>query len=122
MSVATTRAHPDVLDKLAALGPFFAVKAHRPGAVPVLPWRPLADLTTPSALRDRIGVIRSALSGRAGCAPEDIELRVAASVTQLGVVARLVAPVLAAQAGGRIVKTAHHNRASARRNVSSTRP
>jgi Ferric iron reductase FhuF-like transporter/FhuF 2Fe-2S C-terminal domain len=98
--VATARAYPDLLDELAALGPFFAVEAHRPGAVPVQPWRPLAGLTAPSVLRDRIGVIRSALSGRAGCAPEDVELRVAASVTQLGVVARLIAPVLAAQARG----------------------
>ena len=98
--MATARAHPDVLDELAALGPFFAVEAHRPGAVPVQPWRPLADVTAAPVLRGRIVLIRSALAGRAGCAPEDVELRVAASVTQLGVVARLVAPVLAAQASG----------------------
>ncbi len=98
--MATARAHPDVLDELAALGPFFAVEAHRPGAVPVQPWRPLADVTAAPVLRGRIALVRSALAGQAGCAPEDVELRVAASVTQLGVVARLVAPVLAAQAGG----------------------
>jgi hypothetical protein len=50
-------------------------------------------------LRERVGVVRAALAGRAGCAPEGIELRVAASVTQLGLAARLIAPVLAAQAG-----------------------
>jgi hypothetical protein len=44
-------------------------------------------------------VVRVALASRAGCAPEGIELRVAASVTQLGLAARLIAPVLAAQAG-----------------------
>jgi hypothetical protein len=54
---------------------------------------------TPSVLRQRIGVVRAALAGRAGCDPAGIELRVAASVTQLGLAARLIAPVLAAQAG-----------------------
>jgi hypothetical protein len=73
---------------------------HQPGAGPVPPWRPLADVITPPVLRERIGVVRAALASRAGCAPEGIELRVAASVTQLGLAARLIAPVLAVQAGG----------------------
>ena len=86
-----------VLDDLAALGPFFAVDGHEPGARPVPPWRPLADVITPPVLRERIGVVRAALAGRAGCDAAGIELRVAASVTQLGLVARVVAPALAAQ-------------------------
>ena len=105
------RAHPDVLNELAALGPFFAVEAHRTGAVPVEPWRPLIDVTTPAVLHARIRVVRSALAttgpadGASGPAdgadaPVDVEPRVAASVTQLGVVARLIAPALAAQALG----------------------
>jgi hypothetical protein len=90
---------PGVLDDLAALGPFFAVHAHRPGAGPVAPWRPLSELTQRSALRARIGAVRGALAARAGRPASGIELRVAASVTQLGLVARVVAPALAAQAG-----------------------
>jgi hypothetical protein len=89
---------PGVLDDLAALGPFFAVHAHRPGAGPVAPWRPLDELTQPSGLRARIGAVRGALAARAGRPASGIELRVAASVTQLGLVARVVAPALAAQA------------------------
>jgi hypothetical protein len=53
---------------------------------------------TRPVLGERIGVVRAALADRAGCAPDAVELRVAASVAQLGLVARLIAPALAAQA------------------------
>ena len=54
----------------------------------------------PAGLRERVGLVRGALAARAGCAPSGIELRVAASVTQLGLVARIIAPALAAQTTG----------------------
>jgi FhuF 2Fe-2S C-terminal domain len=82
---------------LAALGPFFAVETHQTGADPAPPWRPLAELAEPAGLRARIESVRGALAARSGGPADGIELRVAASVTQLGLVARVVAPALAAQ-------------------------
>jgi hypothetical protein len=79
------------------LGPFFAVETHQTGADPAPPWRPLAELAEPAGLRARIELIRGALAARSGAPADGIELRVAASVTQLGLVARVVAPALAAQ-------------------------
>jgi hypothetical protein len=99
LNVPQALAQPDVLDELAALGPFFAVEAHRPDTEPEPPWRPLAELTQPPGLGARVGLVRGALAARAGCPPSGIELRVAVSVTQLGVVARVIAPALAAQTG-----------------------
>lgn len=66
-------------------GPFFAVRIETdpPG------WRPLRDLLEdPRVLADRVAAVRAYLGDRAA-------VRVAASVTQLGVAARLVAPALA---------------------------
>lgn len=94
--MSSARAHPDVLDELAALGPFFAVEAHHPGPVAELPWRPFADVITPAVLLGRIGKVRSALTARSGDPATDVDQRVAASVTQLGLMARVVAPALAA--------------------------
>lgn len=45
---------------------------------------------------NRIGSVRAALASRGGRPADEIELRVAASVTHLGLVARLIAPALAA--------------------------
>jgi hypothetical protein len=45
-------------------------------------------------------VVRDALAARAGRPAAGIELRVAASVTHLGLVARVIAPALAAHAAG----------------------
>jgi hypothetical protein len=93
-----------VLDELAALGPFFAVGSHRPGATPVAPWRPVSELTDPTGatgpagpLRDRMGAVRAALADRASGgsrATGEVEPRVAASALHLGLMARLVAPAL----------------------------
>lgn len=86
-----------MLDDLAALGPFFAVGSHPPGQAPVLPWRPVSELTTPSqALRDRIGAVRATLVAQRGLAADGIEPRVAASAVHLGLAARLTAPALGA--------------------------
>jgi Ferric iron reductase FhuF-like transporter/FhuF 2Fe-2S C-terminal domain len=98
MSFATATA---VLGDLAALGPFFAVDAHRPGELPCAAWRSLSELTTPSeALRNRIGVVRGALAEQSGRDAGQVELRVAASIAHLGLVARLAAPAIAVAAAG----------------------
>jgi FhuF 2Fe-2S C-terminal domain len=67
---------------------------------PELPWRPLADVITQPVLLERIGKVSSALTARSGDPAADVDRRVAASVTQLGLVARVVAPALAAQTLG----------------------
>ena len=91
-----------MLDDLAALGPFFVVSTHRPGSRPRPPWDSLRTLVEPGGLLTRrIDATRSALASRAGRPAEEVELRVAASVTHLGLVARLIAPSLAAAATGR---------------------
>jgi hypothetical protein len=73
-------------------GPFFAVQRHPRGAAPVAPWRPLRELIDqPGTLAERIAAIQTYLA-RGGGRPAS---RVAASVTHLGLVARLVSPTLA---------------------------
>ncbi len=83
----------ELLAGLAALGPYFAIEIHDPGDRLVAPWRPLAELIgAPAALRERAVQVRGALARAGGLAPEQVELRVAASVAQLGLSARLIAP------------------------------
>jgi hypothetical protein len=71
-------------EALAALGPFFAV------ASPEGVWLPLADLLDAAAVADRVHGVRQALGGDA------VPVRVAASVAQLGLVGRLLGPVIGA--------------------------
>lgn len=86
-------------DRIAALGPFFALETHDPGAAPVEPWRDLRELVAePGALAARVHEVRAQLAARAGRPVEAVESRVAASVAHLGLVARLVSPALAAAA------------------------
>jgi ferric iron reductase protein FhuF len=49
----------------------------------------------PDVLMDRVAAVRSRLATAGGQAPDSVELRVAASVAHLGLVARLVSPALA---------------------------
>jgi FhuF-like iron-sulfur protein/ferric iron reductase FhuF-like transporter len=98
------------LDDLAALGPFFAVRSHLPGAAPPAPWRPGSELAGPSeALAARIDAVRAALTrtalastglaardGEGGRGAGEVEPRVAGSVAHLGLTARLIAPALGA--------------------------
>jgi hypothetical protein len=84
-----------VLAEVNALGPFFAVATHPAEASPTGPWLRLTELLAGPRLGERIAATRVALATSAGCAPEEVELRVAASVTQLGLAARLLSPALA---------------------------
>jgi FhuF 2Fe-2S C-terminal domain len=89
------------LAALAALGPYFAVDSHPPGSPAAPPWRPLGELIrAPGALAARIGDVRARLAAAAGCPADGVEFRVAASVAQLGLCARLLSPVLGAAAAG----------------------
>ena len=91
-----------LLADLAALGPYFAVDVHRPGSPVRPPWQPLGELTSsPGALACRIGEVRERLAAAAGCPAAAVEFRVAASIAQLGLCARLLSPALGAAAAGR---------------------
>ena len=91
-----------LLADLAALGPYFAVDVHRPGSPVRPPWQPLGELTgSPGALAGRIGEVRERLAVAAGCPAAAVEFRVAASIAQLGLCARLLSPALGAAAVGR---------------------
>jgi hypothetical protein len=82
------------------LGPFFTTHTHDAGATAQPPWRPMGELVTdPTVLADRVGTVREYLAAGGGRPPEAVALRVAASVTHLGLVARLVSPVLAVAVG-----------------------
>lgn len=77
------------------MGAFFAVDTHEADTRPTAPWRPLRELLDrPTRLDERVHSVRTALSGTRPVA--QIELRTAASIAHLGVVARLLAPALAA--------------------------
>lgn len=85
----------------SAFGPFFTVQTHVAGEEPAPPWRFLSELADGSgALRDRIEAVRRNLAGRVAKSPDGVDLRVAASVTHLGVIARVIAPTIAAVVTG----------------------
>jgi FhuF-like iron-sulfur protein len=85
---------------LTGLGPFFEVDFHDRDAVAEPPWRPLADvLDDGPVLRDRVARVRHVLAAGGEQADGAVELRVAASVTHLGIAARLISPVLAVAVG-----------------------
>ncbi|AEW99327.1 (2Fe-2S)-binding protein [Streptantibioticus cattleyicolor] len=94
-----TESTADRARRVAALGPFFAFEAHDVGAAAMGPWRPLDQLVRePGALAERVASVRGRLAAGNGRRPEEVAARVAASVTHLGVVARLVSPLLAVAA------------------------
>ncbi|HEY3896790.1 MAG TPA: (2Fe-2S)-binding protein [Pseudonocardiaceae bacterium] len=93
MTVALTGA---LLRELAAVGPFFALQTHAIDSRPREPWHPMSELVRdPNTLINRVAAVRAGLAAGSGREPEAVEFRVAASVTHLGLVARLVSPVLA---------------------------
>jgi hypothetical protein len=78
--------------RLTRFGPFFAVDLDLDG-------RPLAELARPDVLRTRAAAVATALA--AGLPPgHDVPARVAASVSQLGLCARLSAVALGAAVDG----------------------
>lgn len=83
------------LTAAAGWGPFFTVDVHAPGTAPP-PWRPLRELMDdPDVLGDRVARVRAYLAAAYGRDPADVRTRVAASVTQMGITARLISPALA---------------------------
>ena len=82
----------------AEFGPFFATDTHAAAAPVDGPWSTLAAaLANPRRIDSRVERVRTALA--AGAA-SNVSPRVAASVTHLGLVARLLAPALAAAVTG----------------------
>ncbi|MGX1760917.1 (2Fe-2S)-binding protein [Streptomyces lydicus] len=83
-------------EQVAALGPFFAFETHPAGSELTSPWRTLSEVTREESgvLRKRVTAVRASLAARSGRPAEAVELRVAASVAHLGLVARVLSPVL----------------------------
>jgi hypothetical protein len=82
---------------LTAFGPFFGVEVHATGQTLPPPWQPMTTLIGDhGVLPQRVQAVRTALAQRARSQPDDIEIRVAASVTHLGLIARLLAPAIGA--------------------------
>lgn len=79
-------------DELVGFGPFSVVSVHDSVSEPWRPMRALVD--DPDTLTNRVDRVRAALATSGGRAPEEIDLRVAASVAHLGLVARLLAPMI----------------------------
>lgn len=81
------------------LGPFFELATRPADAAATGRWRPMSELVDdPERLRARIEKVAAALAARSGQSATSIDRRVAGSVTQLGLTARIVAPHLAAYA------------------------
>ena len=85
-------------NRLAALGPFFGVEVHEAQTGVTAPWLAFTQLL--GDLDSRVRPVRSALALGDNRPEADVELRVAASVAHLGVVARLLAPAIGAIALG----------------------
>jgi len=77
---------------LARLGPHFALDMHPPDAAPDGAWRPFGELL--DALDVRVAEVRAALAAASHRSPDEVERRVAVSLTQLGLTGRLVCPAL----------------------------
>ncbi|MEW2433534.1 (2Fe-2S)-binding protein [Streptomyces caniferus] len=83
-------------EKVAALGPFAAFETHPADSELVPPWRALSEVTREGngVLRERITAVRATLAARGSRPAEAVEQRVAASVAHLGLVARVLSPML----------------------------
>ncbi|MDT0454840.1 (2Fe-2S)-binding protein [Streptomyces sp. DSM 41527] len=83
-------------EQVAALGPFFAFETHPAASELTSPWRTLSEVAQEESgvLRERVTAVRTSLAARSGRPAEAVELRVAASVAHLGLVARILSPML----------------------------
>jgi hypothetical protein len=93
------RVRRDIVDELAAIGPFFGVDTHASSARVDGEWQMLHDLlSVPERLDRRVSAVQAALTPPSSRADPHVEIQVAASITQLGLVARILAPVIAVAA------------------------
>ncbi|MCX5384151.1 (2Fe-2S)-binding protein [Streptomyces sp. NBC_00083] len=81
-----------VIKEITALGPFFSLGTHPAGAAPAEPWVAMAG----PLIEARVAAVREWLAAAGGQPLDAVEVRVAASVTHLGLAARLLSPALAA--------------------------
>lgn len=96
---------------LATLGPFFAAEIHPPGVQVAPPWQSMGELVVqPTVLANRVASVRTVLSNISR-RPEtvDVDIAIAASVTHLGLVTRVVAPAIAATALGSALTPGVHD-------------
>ncbi|MGW0161547.1 (2Fe-2S)-binding protein [Mycobacterium sp. NPDC003323] len=80
------------LATLADLGGYFAL----PVASGQPQWRSLPELFDTAVISGHVEATRSAIAAAAGCGPDRVPVRMAASSFQLGVAARLLSPVIGA--------------------------
>jgi hypothetical protein len=92
----------EALRAAAAVGPYFVWEPWSAGAG----WRPLAELTDPGVVAERVGAARSALAAMFGLDEDAVPPRVIASVTFLGLASRLLSPALGAQVLGGVLPAA----------------
>jgi FhuF 2Fe-2S C-terminal domain len=78
----------------ARFGPYFAWSPRDGDAS----WRPLTELLDEDVVAERVAAARQTLTGLFGLPPGDVPERVAASITFLGLAARLLSPPLGAVA------------------------
>jgi hypothetical protein len=86
------------VEEIASLGGFFTVATHAAGAAPAPGWSPMGELTDTAVMAARVHAVRVALATAGRRSVAGIELRVAASVAHLGLVARIVSPMVAVAA------------------------
>lgn len=84
----------DALRAASAVGPYFTWESRPAGARSG--WRPLRDLTDGTVVAERVGLARLALARTFGLSVDAVPPRAAASITFLGLAARLLSPPLGA--------------------------
>ncbi|MGQ0630048.1 MAG: (2Fe-2S)-binding protein [Sporichthyaceae bacterium] len=113
----TTPATLAALDAAAAAGPFFLLDTDPPprtgrdssfdadvAGPDGPPWRPFSELVDdPAATRARISAIREGIAERGRIDPRAVPARSAASLAHLGLISRVISPVLGAAVLGGVV-------------------
>jgi hypothetical protein len=92
----------EALRAAAAVGPYFVWEPWSAGAG----WRPLAELTDPEVVAERVLAARGALVTMFGLDEDAVPPRVIASITFLGLASRLLSPALGAQVLGGVLPAA----------------